>query len=822
VTVKDSLRSAVASAALRLDGWTNVLSGMGTSRDRSTATRFDSGVRISRQLADNLVHEDPLFRTIAMRPPQEMTRKGIEIAIDDDPGGGKAVSQVLEEIAARKTICAGITWAGVHGGGILVVGADDGQEDMATPLNEQGIRAVRWVNSLHRWQVRPLGKNEDPLSKGYGLPEAYEVLPGAGNAVAAGTVVHASRTIRLCGLATSADRRALLEGWDESVLLPVYETVRDFVAAHKGIAYQLSDGAVGKFRVKNLAQMLTQGETGAELIRTRLALLDMCKSAFRAIPLDSEGEDFTREAMPLSGVPEAFDRLASLISMATGMPQTVLFGRSPAGLSATGESDLSLWYDMIGARQEDELRDVWERIIRLVLLSKEGPTRGQEPAAWSFRFRPLWQESGKEQAEKRLITAQADAIYAALPGGLTGTEIVESRYGGGEWSPETVLMLTADERKERAKDAPPPSGERVAEPADMPSIPVDDVQGTALNGAQIASLAAILEKVATAVFTRATARPLILAAFPAISEVLVDGMLAGVVVNEPQPGGPTPGKTDAAPITERGDEGDTDHDAILEALRAERLEIKLKPVLEETVNSATRAVMVELGFPASHSFDLLNPLVKSYLAEYAGTRGKLADISQTTRDILRTALRESSLKGEGQAARVARIRDLFTEGSEARIQAIAHTEAHSAQAWATHQAHKASGVVDKVKWVHRGPTAGGEREGHALMDGQIVKLGEVFTNPLTGAKAVAPGQFGRADEDINCRCGTVAFIDLTPDPDAAPGAEVPQPRDDARQPSDDEQISAFESRVEASTKKMTKALTAAFRMQMADVIKAAR
>ena len=54
------------------------------------------------------------------------------------------------------------------------------------------------------------------------------------------------------------------------------------------------------------------------------------------------------------------------------------------------------------------------------------------------------------------------------------------------------------------------------------------VQDTALNGAQVASLLAIIEAVAAGTLPAATARAMILASFPAVSSETIDAMLAGL------------------------------------------------------------------------------------------------------------------------------------------------------------------------------------------------------------------------------------------------------------------------------------------------------
>ena len=54
---------------------------------------------------------------------------------------------------------------------------------------------------------------------------------------------------------------------------------------------------------------------------------------------------------------------------AADIPVTRLLGQSPAGLSATGDSDTRNYHDMIAARQELDLRPQLERLDALLLRS---------------------------------------------------------------------------------------------------------------------------------------------------------------------------------------------------------------------------------------------------------------------------------------------------------------------------------------------------------------------------------------------------------------------------------------------------------------------
>jgi len=63
------------------------------------------------------------------------------------------------------------------------------------------------------------------------------------------------------------------------------------------------------------------------------------------------------------------------------VPVTRFLGQSPAGLSATGDSETRNYYDMISARPEIDLRPQLERLDRLIARSE-----GIDPAALTTRI----------------------------------------------------------------------------------------------------------------------------------------------------------------------------------------------------------------------------------------------------------------------------------------------------------------------------------------------------------------------------------------------------------------------------------------------------
>ncbi|MFL0361813.1 phage minor head protein [Pseudobacillus sp. 179-B 2D1 NHS] len=90
---------------------------------------------------------------------------------------------------------------------------------------------------------------------------------------------------------------------------------------------------------------------------------------------------------------------------------------------------------------------------------------------------------------------------------------------------------------------------------------------------------------------------------------------------------------------------------------------------------------------------------------------------------------------------------------------IVQTETHRSSQMANLNSmnHAVSkGVIMKKMWL--ATLSNKTRDTHRHLDGQIVSVDDPFVSK-SGAKAQSPGRFGRAEEDINCRCDMISVFD---------------------------------------------------------------
>jgi hypothetical protein len=119
---------------------------------------------------------------------------------------------------------------------------------------------------------------------------------------------------------------------------------------------------------------------------------------------------------------------------------TRLFGQSPAGLTATGESDIRNYYDRISADQESRIRPGMERLLEAVIRS----TLGHMPKDVAITFKPLWQMSDKERSEIEYANAQRDQIYllqGVIPEHTVTARLVETGVYGNSLTQDDVDLV---------------------------------------------------------------------------------------------------------------------------------------------------------------------------------------------------------------------------------------------------------------------------------------------------------------------------------------------------------------------------------------------
>jgi hypothetical protein len=237
------------------------------------------------------------------------------------------------------------------------------------------------------------------------------------------------------------------QGWGDPLVQTIYEQLRNYSTAFSHTASMMEDFVTTIMGIPNLAQIMAS-QCGDNQVNKRLNIMNMTKSTMNTVVLDAE-ETFTKHTTNVSGIADLLDRFMVNLSAVAKVPVSLLFGRSAAGMNSTGENDVRNFYDAVKQEQEHKLRGALEKLIRYIMISKDGPFNGVEPDEWSVQFVPLWQNTEEQDALTRQAVANTDAIYIDR-GVLTPEEVAISRFGGNKWSMNTEIDI--EQRKRMSSD----------------------------------------------------------------------------------------------------------------------------------------------------------------------------------------------------------------------------------------------------------------------------------------------------------------------------------------------------------------------------------
>ena len=479
------LAKVAQAARATLDGWVNSLTGLGTALHDALGSTFSSTAKNkSEDHYENLIRTNGLARRIARLPAREMLRQGYEIEVSDDPDyDERPVLDEVERLRLDVELVWAMTLARATGGAVLIPFVNDGAVDLREPLNYDRIREITEIKVLSKKCATRIAT---------GSPIFRINFPNTGLPI---VEMHESRLLVFEGERITEDAKASNNGWSDSIFVALEEPLARLGTSWQALGNMLVDGSLGVLKLKGFHELVSGHAGGDEAMRTRFRLMAHGRSVARALALDADKEDFTFQNRSFAGVPDSVYAIMSELSSETGIPITKLFGRSAAGMNATGEGDAKDWLNEVAADRTDHLAPQHRNVIRMVMMQKK-PGLGKEPKHWSVSYNPLWQMTDLEQATVRKLNSEASALDITNQV-IAPEEDAISRYGGKKYS--SRIQIDTKLREALPEDASTPTGG-------------EDVQKSMLNGAQLEAIGGYIKSVAAGEIPRESGKQLIITA----------------------------------------------------------------------------------------------------------------------------------------------------------------------------------------------------------------------------------------------------------------------------------------------------------------------
>jgi phage-related protein (TIGR01555 family) len=343
---------------------------------------------------------------------EDMTKKPPEMVCDFTPDDISRLNKEIGRLNIFHDLCNTIKWARLFGGGLAVMMIDG--QNLSTPLRIETIRPgqFRGLLVLDRWLVNPpMNDLVTDFGPDYGMPRFYDIIGDA--AVLPNARVHHSRVIRFDGIELPYYQKRFENMWGESVVERMYDRLIAFDSITHGAAQLVFKAHLRGIGVKGLREALSIGGKAEESVIKMFDYIRLMQSNEGLTLLDSEDEFWTHQ-YTFAGLSDMLIQAGQQVAGACGIPMVRLFGMSPAGLNATGESDLRNYYDRINKDQATYLLPAIERKLYPVLsMSALGKPL---PDDFDLVFPSLWQMTDKERVD--MAKAVGEAVAAARNAGL--------------------------------------------------------------------------------------------------------------------------------------------------------------------------------------------------------------------------------------------------------------------------------------------------------------------------------------------------------------------------------------------------------------------
>ena len=439
------------TGTVRLDGeYINLLNRYGMEQDNSTAWHFQSEGIIPDMYLTEQYEGNGLFAKIIDIPAEESVKHGFELGISD-ADVETLITDALDFLCWEERAATALKWARLYGGALGVMLINDGR-GIDEPVNWQRIKGIEEIRVYDRACVWPdysvmqdynvpkprrSGKAAAPR---HGMPEFYYV-----NSIYGQFWVHADRCLIFRnGILPERTMQPNYRFWGMPEYVRIKRELRETITSHYTGVKMLERSVQAVYGTKDLSSLLAADE-GFDILIKRMQAIDQSRYVTNSIAIDADGESYEFKTFPMAGVKDVIDTTCNMLSAVTNIPQTILFGRSPAGMNATGKADLESWYNYIERIQKLNLRRNLQTVIDIIIRAGISSGKLTEEPEYKLKFNPLWSMSAEEEAKTSQTKAQTqrDKMQTAKGyfdmGVLSPLEIRKGLAREGDFNIENLL-----------------------------------------------------------------------------------------------------------------------------------------------------------------------------------------------------------------------------------------------------------------------------------------------------------------------------------------------------------------------------------------------
>lgn len=437
------------------DAFSNPVARLGAGTPNLMEGTDYSMERLTRNygLLNTMYRNHWIVRQIIDIIPSDMLKNWITLTTEVNPELLKRVDLELRKTQLIQKLKLGLQWGRLFGGAIGVMLIAGQGDDLSSPLDLKKILPGDFCGLMifDRWNsVDPsLEVVEDIRSSEFGLPKYYTITDSTTGTFAK---VHYSRVLRFTGDDLPYWESIAEQQWGASVVESIFDELKKRDNVSWNIAQLTFMASLRVLKMSDMGQMLSalDPSSQSELYRT-IQAQNWLMSNMGLQVIDAT-DDMQSHQYTFGGISDVYQQFMMDIAGAARIPATKLFGRSPSGMNATGESDLQNYYDMIAQEQESKLRPLLNKLLPVLCMSVFGAV----PNDLDFEFDPVSEPSDQERSD--LAKSGTENVVTALNAGLVSKrtalkELKQQSERTGVWTniTDADIMNASDEIEEEGE-----------------------------------------------------------------------------------------------------------------------------------------------------------------------------------------------------------------------------------------------------------------------------------------------------------------------------------------------------------------------------------
>lgn len=387
--------------------------GFGTM-DLLQATDYPT-TRLSQnyQLLTSMYRDNWIVQNIVCTIPDDIIKRWYTVKSAVAPEYLDKLTRLERKTHLRDKLSDAMYWGRLYGGAAALILLRD-QDDMSEPIDLETLMPDSFLGLqvLDRWTgIYPSGELvSDPADPDFGLPAYYTIRTEEQGGIIA-RVDH-SRVLRFIGRELPWLEQVTEVYWGESEIEAVYNEIVKHDNVSGNIASLTFRANVNYMESEGIDQLL--GTSNTEQQRrfwNTLQAMAIMESNF-GMRVINKGDAIHNTQYTFAGIADVYDRIMMDVAGACRIPVTKLFGRSPAGMNATGESDLQNYYDYVDSVREKGFRTAIEKLLPIMAVS----AWGEIPDDLDIDFPPMWTPDASAVAD--IAQKKSAAIIAAYQNDL--------------------------------------------------------------------------------------------------------------------------------------------------------------------------------------------------------------------------------------------------------------------------------------------------------------------------------------------------------------------------------------------------------------------